>query len=143
MTLVVVAVGSPEYELELDLRRRVLRWPLGLDFSEEQLAEEVHDIHLAVFEGEAMAATLVLTPQGCSAIKMRQVAVESALQGQGVGRLLVEFSEVVAQERGFEIMTLHARDTAVPFYLRLGYSLEGEEFEEVGIPHRSMSKKLT
>jgi predicted GNAT family N-acyltransferase len=39
-------------------------------------------------------------------------------------------------------MILHARATAVPFYLRLGYTVVGEPFEEVGIPHRGMEKAL-
>jgi len=39
-------------------------------------------------------------------------------------------------------MVLHAREAAIPFYLRLGYELEGEPFTEVGIPHRRMVKLL-
>ena len=31
-------------------------------------------------------------------------------------------------------MSLHARQIAVPFYERLGYTIVGEPFEEVGIP---------
>ena len=39
-------------------------------------------------------------------------------------------------------MTLHARQVAVPFYERLGYSIVGEPFEEVSIPHFKMEKGL-
>jgi predicted GNAT family N-acyltransferase len=39
-------------------------------------------------------------------------------------------------------MVLNARDTAIPFYLHLGYELVGEPFVEVGIPHRKMRKAL-
>jgi predicted GNAT family N-acyltransferase len=53
-----------------------------------------------------------------------------------------ELSEEVARQRGFDRIVLHARDTAVAFYLRLGYQLEGEPFEEVGILHRRMAKTL-
>ncbi len=136
-----IVVGSQDYGLELDLRRRVLRWPLGLDFTAEQIAEEAEDIHLGCFEGDFLVATLVLTPHR-DEIKMRQVAVEPDFQGRGIGRQLVLFSERIARERGFARMVLHARDNAVPFYLRLGYELEGEEFEEVTIPHRAMGKAL-
>jgi predicted GNAT family N-acyltransferase len=54
----------------------------------------------------------------------------------------VEASERVAIERGALRMTLHARQTAVPFYERLGYRVVGEPFIEVGIPHRAMEKSL-
>ena len=39
-------------------------------------------------------------------------------------------------------MTMHARETAVPFYERLGYATVGARFEEVTIPHFKMEKRL-
>ena len=38
---------------------------------------------------------------------------------------------------------MHARDTAVPFYEKLGYLCCGEPFEEVGIAHIKMQKQLS
>lgn len=39
-------------------------------------------------------------------------------------------------------MVLHARDSALDFYLSLGYSIVGDPFEEVGIPHHRMEKSF-
>ena len=39
-------------------------------------------------------------------------------------------------------MVLHARQTAVPFYERLGYETYGEPFVEVTIPHIAMRMAL-
>lgn len=39
-------------------------------------------------------------------------------------------------------MSLHARDTAVPFYNKLNYLQVGEPFIEVGITHFEMYKVL-
>jgi predicted GNAT family N-acyltransferase len=39
-------------------------------------------------------------------------------------------------------MELNARETAVPFYEKLAYNTEGVRFEEVGIGHFKMTKKL-
>jgi predicted GNAT family N-acyltransferase len=39
-------------------------------------------------------------------------------------------------------VVLHARETAVSFYKKLGYTKEGNVFEEVGIPHWKMTKPL-
>ena len=133
--------GSPEYELAVELRRQVLRRPLGLEFDPAQLALEGADRHFAVSESGAILATLILTPIE-TGFKMRQVAVAFDEQGKGLGRLLVEFSEGVARQAGATEITLHARVTAVPFYLRLGYQPVGEPFEEVGIPHLAMVKLL-
>jgi predicted GNAT family N-acyltransferase len=71
---------------------------------------------------------------------MRQVAVAAAMQGKGVGARLVAASEDFAKEHGFQKITLHARETAVLFYERIGYQKIGERFEEVGIPHFKMEK---
>lgn len=134
--------SSEEQLQSIELRRAVLRAPLGLDFTPEQLAEESSEFHLVAVEAGVVVACLVLTPMAGGEIKMRQVAVEPDRQGQGIGQELVRFSEQFAGERGFHRMVLHARDTAIPFYLKLGYQIEGEPFEEVTIPHRQMAKNL-
>ena len=142
MRVEVVAHGSPKYLETIQLRREILRRPLGLDFMPQQLADEATDIHLAgIVEGQVVAC-LILTPVGNESAHMRQVAVVPERQRQGLGRLIVEASEGVARNKGFHKMILHARDTAVPFYLALGYTITGEPFEEVSIPHLQMFKIL-
>jgi len=138
----LVAHNSPEYRETVALRFRILREPLGLSFTEEQLAAESGDLHLGAWLDGKLAACLLLTPLDSATVKMRQVAVDDGLQGRGIGTALVRRSEEIAKERGFTSMTLSARATAVPFYLRLGYDLIGEEYEEVTIPHRKMEKRL-
>lgn len=135
-----VPFGSLDYDATVELRREVLRRPLGLDFTDEELAAEEDSVHLAFLNGEDVLACLVLKPLDPKTLKMRQVAVRDGMQGKGLGRQLVETSEAWGRTNGYSRMTLHARDTAVPFYLALGYAVEGEPFEEVGIPHRAMSK---
>jgi len=134
--------GSPEYWSTIDLRRRILRIPLGLDFDPDELEKEVRDLHVAAFSLAQLVACLVLTPIDADQIKMRQVAVEEGRQGKGIGTELVLFSERLARDRGYSRMILSARDTAIPFYERLKYNVEGEPFEEVTIPHRLMAKNL-
>ncbi len=138
----LVEHGSPEYQATLQLRREVLRWPLGLDFTEEELAAERSDFHLANLEGEAVLACLVFTPLGGCELKMRQVAVRPELQGEGLGKRLVKASEELAKRLGFELISLSARESAVPFYLTQNYEMVGEPYEEVTIPHRKMKKLL-
>lgn len=138
----LVPHGSAEYDQLVELRRLVLRIPLGLDFSPEQLAAENDDLHLSLWEGDRPVACMILTLLDAETVQMRQFAVDPTLQRTGLGTLLVDHAEQLARERGFHRMILHARESAVPFYLRLGYALEGEPFTEVGLPHRHMSKAL-
>ncbi len=134
--------GSVEYALTIALRDRVLRYPLGLYFTPEQLEAESEEFHLTAWDDNQLLACLVLKPVDAFTVKMRQVAVQENLQGQGIGKKLVAFAETFAREHLFKTMVLHARDTAIPFYLAQGYELYGEPFTEVSIPHRSMRKKI-
>lgn len=133
---------SVQYALTIALRDRVLRHPLGLYFTPEQLEEEKNEFHLTAWQGNELLGCLVLKPVDMYIVKMRQVAVSTQAQGQGIGKMLVAWSETFAREHLFTTMQLHARDTAVPFYLQLGYEIYGEAFTEVSIPHRSMQKQL-
>ena len=134
--------GSTEYAAEVRLREEVLRKPLGLSFSPEQLAAECDSLHLVGWQGDRLVACLMLTPREEGVIQMRQVVVSPALQGQGLGRILVLEAERRALELGFTRMLLHARDTAIPFYERMSYQAVGPAFTEVGILHQEMEKEL-
>ncbi|MFX8930013.1 hypothetical protein ABTN05_19960, partial [Acinetobacter baumannii] len=67
--------NEPEYLLSLILRYHVLRIPLGLTFSKADLAKDKEDVHIGLFEGDAILASLILTDTGNATVKMRQVAV--------------------------------------------------------------------
>lgn len=144
LTFRAIRHGGVEYAAAVDLRRRVLRLPLGLDYSPQDLAGEVNDWHLVGVDPQTAetVGVLVLARVTGEQVKMRQVAVEESRRGHGVGRSLVQFAESFAAEQGFAKMTLHARDVAVAFYQRLGYAAEGEPFVEVSIVHRRMCKDL-
>lgn len=143
MQILEIQFGTPEFDEAVRLRYEVLRKPLGLEYTAEQLATEFDNIHLAAFDVTGrLIGYLNLTPVDLEEVKMRQVAVHPDAQGAGVGKALVLASEAVAKRAGFKKISLHARETAVPFYQKLDYSLVGERFEEVTIPHFYMEKKL-
>ena len=138
-----IHLGTPEYKASLQLREAVLRAPLGLSLTEDELADEPHCAHLGGFDGAGrLVAILLLKPLNAHTVKMRQVAVQPGLQGGGIGAKLVAFAEAFASERGFKTMMAHARGTAVEFYLGLGYASSGEPFIETTIPHILVSRKL-
>ncbi len=133
--------GSPEQLESIELREEVLRKPIGLRFSKEEL-EEDEQFHLAYIMDGKVVGILLLKPVAEGVLKMRQVAVRPDLQGQGIGKQLVRFSEKWAIDHQYHIMELHARKTAVEFYLSMGYETRGPEFLEVTIPHLEMFKNL-
>jgi GNAT superfamily N-acetyltransferase len=134
--------GSAEYEETVALRDDVLRRPLGLRFTPEQLGAEHGDYHVACYDDGRLVGCLILTPLEKGELKMRQVAVAEDWQGKGIGRAMVEFSERFARTHGFNEITMHARESAVPFYEKLDYERVGKRFEEVTIPHWKMRKRM-
>lgn len=138
----VIEHNSPDYRRAVALRRIVLRFPLGMDYTEEQLATESDSTHFILEEGDQVLASAMATPYDSTTIKVRQVAVDPNQQGKGLGRAIMLFAEDWALREGYQLAILHARQVAVDFYLKLGYEIYDEPFEEVGIPHRKMLKSL-
>lgn len=137
-----IETGSTEYAAARRLREAVLRAPLGLAWTEADLADETISHHFAALDGEEVVATLMLKPREAGVLQMRQVAVDPPQQGRGIGAQLVTFAEAFARDRGARMLMAHARGTALPFYRALGYDEEGEDFIENTIPHRLVTKQL-
>ena len=142
MEIVIVEYGTELYAKTVALREKVLREPLGMKFDKEFLSQDTDNIHIAAIEQGNVLGTLLLKALDNKTVKMRQVAVDPALQRSGVGTTMVIFSEQIARSRGFERIVLHARKYAIPFYKRLDYEVVGDEFLEIGIPHYKMQKRI-
>lgn len=71
-----------------------------------------------------------------------RVAVLRHWRGKGVGTEIMQVLIAVARERSHDQLHLNAQTQAVPFYERLGFRAEGEEFLDAGIPHRHMHRRL-
>ncbi|MFF5443633.1 GNAT family N-acetyltransferase [Streptomyces sp. NPDC012888] len=71
-----------------------------------------------------------------------RLAVLESARGLGVGAALVRAIEAEAARLGLTAVHLGAQTHALGFYERLGYTAYGTEFEDAGIPHRSMRRAL-
>jgi ribosomal protein S18 acetylase RimI-like enzyme len=89
-----------------------------------------------------MEGCCLLTESKPGILRLRQMAVVSGLQGKGIGKVLLQFAENIARDRGYKRIVMHARKTAIGFYEKLGYKVTSTEFEEVTIPHYVMEKSL-
>ena len=133
---------SPWYEKAIELRDQILRKPLGLSFTESDLAEEANQWHFGLAQGEQLIAIVVVVPLSPIRAKLRQMAVIPSQQRQGYGAALVARVEQVLREKGFQEIELNARKVAMAFYAKLGYQRQGDPFIEVSIPHYRMLKTL-
>lgn len=137
-----LAFGSDGYEEALDLRYRILRKPLGVEWTDEERSWEPRERHFGLRVGGELVACVSIRPLNPGCVKLRQMAVELQRQGTGLGRMMLAQLEEVLRADGVREIELNARHIATGFYQRLGYRVEGEPFSEVGIIHRSMRKVL-
>ncbi len=124
------------------LRDEILRRPLGLSFSQDDLDKEKEDILIAAFDDDEILGCCLLTQTAADTVKLRQMAVKNNLQGKGIGQAIMNFAETLARDKGYKKLTMHARDTAIGFYERCGFKILGDGFIEVSVPHHVMEKRL-
>ena len=74
--------------------------------------------------------------------RIGRMAVSQTVRGSGVGRALLDALSAVAQQRGDHEIVLHAQTSAQAFYARSGFSPRGAVFEEAGIAHIEMARRL-
>lgn len=142
MALKILDYGSNEYRQMIKLREEILRKPLGLGFTPQELEMEKDNMLIGAFEDEDMLGCCMLVEKNAEIVRLRQMAVLNNLQGKGIGRALMNFAENIARDRGYKIISMHARKNAAGFYEKMGYKIASDEFKEITIPHYVMEKQL-
>lgn len=142
MALKIIEHGSPEYGLMVKLRDDILRKPLGLTFAPDELEHEKENILIGAFDDDDILGCCMLVEENPDTVRLRQMAVLNDLQGKGIGRALMTFAENIARDRGYKVLSMHARKNATGFYEKMGYKVASDEFTEVTIPHYVMEKEL-
>ena len=143
-------MDHPLYEQEVALRTAILLAPIGFTMEDYyNMApgrEEQCEHFVAVTEhptGEKVVGTATMfvdqSSQAPLAGKVQQVCVNKQLQGGGIGqKLMIAIEARAFGELGLSKLYCHAQISAMPFYEKLGWSIEGELFQEAGIDHKRM-----
>lgn len=142
MALKILDYGSPEYRQMIKLRDDILRKPLGLNLTPEELEKEKDNMLIGAFEDDDMLGCCMLVEENPETVRLRQMAVLNDLQGKGIGRALMSFAENLARDRGYKTISMHARKNTIHFFEKMGYRVASDEFTEITIPHFIMEKKL-
>lgn len=97
--------------------------------------------HLLLTEdGRPLATARLVDKHGVA--KIGRVAVVQAARGRGLGLRIMQAVLEEARSQGFATAMLDSQTYAIPFYDKLGFIAEGEEFDDAGIPHRLMRRRL-
>jgi len=115
----------------------------------ERDAEDATAYHvLALHKGHAIGTgrlvALPNAPEGESGAwgRVGRMAVLQNERKGGVGRKLLLALEDEARRRKMAGIMLHAQLSAMEFYKKHGYVPHGAVFEEAGMPHLEMKKRL-
>ena len=134
---------NQEWQAYYDLRYRVLREPLNQPIGSERNEGDTAGIHFALYENALLKAIARLDQHDETTFQVRFVAVDSASQGAGYGRKIMEATELKAKEMKGKKIILHARDYAVDFYLKQDYILIEPSYKLFDVlQHHLMEKML-
>jgi predicted GNAT family N-acyltransferase len=124
------------------LRTRVFVDEQGVPPEIEQDDADATAVHAVSRDaaGRVVATGRLVERNGCAVIG--RMATDPAARGRGHGSAVLAELERQARLRGFAEVELHAQLTARRFYERAGYLPVGEEYEEVGIGHITMRRRL-
>jgi predicted GNAT family N-acyltransferase len=98
-------------------------------------AVDAECIHAVAYDAQGRAVgTGRLLPDG----HIGRMAVRKEGRGAGVGGAILVALMQEARKRGDKVVMLNAQTSAEPFYAKYGFSRDGAEFMEAGIPHLPM-----
>lgn len=133
-----------------DLRVRVLR--KGTPVTHATYPEDSYDdvVHLAIRRDGIVVATSTWFSKECPerpgvpALQLKGMAVDDSLQTTGFGRALIDAGVSLTAERKAQLVWARARDTAVGFYEKCGFSVVGDGFidEPTAMPHHIVVRTI-
>jgi len=147
MTQAVVALTLEDI---MPLRVKVLR--KGTPVTHCNYPEDTYEdvIHLGVKNENTVVGTSSWFRKECpdldgeAAIQLKGMAVDDSLQGSGIGVQIIAAGLALATERGVSIVWARARDSALGFYLRCGFTEIGPGYidEPTGMPHHNVYRRV-
>lgn len=136
--------SAQELQEYYQFRWKMLRQPWEQPLGSEQDDLEQQAIHRMIVIDEKVVAIGRLHKSDQTNGQIRYMAVNDDIQGQGLGKKIVNTLEQVASQLGVTTITLKARESAISFYEKLGYHAQG--FSHLlynKIRHITMTKTLT
>lgn len=139
MEIKIIEWNSKQYQELLELRDELLRKPLGMSIKDDNLEAEKNCLHIGCFDDGELVGTCYYKPINDTTMQMKQVAVKQTKQRMNIGSTMFLQTLELLKLRSITTINVHARINALGFYEKLGFIVDGEPFEEVGITHYCMN----
>lgn len=136
--------SSSDLDKYYNLRYEILRKPWNQPMKSTKDEWEDQSIHVLMLDekDEAIACGRLQLNSKTEG-QIRSMAVQTELQGKGLGKKIIEYIEKRASELNLKTINLDARINAVKFYESCGYKVIGESYLLFGvIPHFKMEKEI-
>ncbi|MEM6641533.1 MAG: GNAT family N-acetyltransferase [Bacteroidota bacterium] len=138
------ALTKADQKKAFAIREEVFVGEQGVSAADEfdEFEEEAHHFVALDHEGNPIgSARWRMVPKG---IKLERFTVKKTLRSQGLGSQLVEtvLSDIAMEAKKNTYLYLHSQLAAVPLYEKFGFQKEGDQFDECGIMHYLMWKRL-
>ena len=136
--------SAEELEQYYKLRWKILRAPWNQPRGSERDDDDKSSTHLMVLDKNSrLIGVGRLHFNSIREAQIRFMAIDLPEQRKGVGRYLLHMLEARALEHGASSITLDARETALGFYRKQGYSPQGPGHTLFNsIAHVKMTKAL-
>ncbi|MDK4792492.1 GNAT family N-acetyltransferase [Acinetobacter seifertii] len=129
-------------QLEKDakyIREQVFIQEQGIAPEDEWDDFDATAVHFMVYDKEQPIATARLLPQH----SVGRVAVLMSYRKQGIGKILMQHIIDYARNQKLPYLKLSAQTYVTAFYEALGFNVQGEVYQDCGIPHINMILALS
>jgi len=143
MPIAIVAADTEELRARAHaLRHAVFVVEQGVPEALERDDLDAGAYHAIALDHDRCVATGRLVRQAGGVGRVGRMAVDAGWRRRGLGGLVLEALEARARVDGLREIELHAQCYVEAFYARRGYVRVGDVFEEAGIDHVAMRKRL-
>ncbi|MGA6137855.1 GNAT family N-acetyltransferase [Acinetobacter dispersus] len=106
----------------------------GIAEADEWDEQDAISQHFVIYDQDQPIATARLLQNN----SVGRVAVLKAYRGQGLGQMIMLNIIDFAKQQGRAFLYLSSQVHAMSFYQQLGFVVQGDEYDECGIPHIEM-----
>ena len=137
-----LVTGDVELQEAFEVRRQVFVREQGIS---EDLVFDGHDrksLHMVVKDGERVIGTARVQFLADNQAKLERMAILKRYRRKGIGKEMLLFLDTIWKDKQVQQVIIHAQLEVVPFYKLCGFDELSLPFQEAGIKHIKMRKRL-
>ena len=135
------AAGPQELDAAIELRREVFVGEQGVSEADEFDGREEECVHVLAIDAGRVVGCCRLLPDG-ERVKLGRMVVAADRRREGIAAAMLAEADRQAAALGATLITLSAQTYVVSLYEQAGYEVTSGTFDEVGIQHVRMEKRL-